>query len=100
MRQTSTLVERFRVVAHSVRTFHAQNAQVAASAKFKAKFVQCFNEDKQHWAEEVHRQVHLLKQEPGTPFPGPSDVGPMPLPSFSRIQRWITAAPIYLDNAG
>ena len=35
LRQTSNLVECFRAVAQGVRTFHAKNAQVAASAQVK-----------------------------------------------------------------
>ena len=45
--------ERFRVVAEHILTFHAQNARVAASRLLQLKFVQCFNEDLQEWAEEV-----------------------------------------------
>ena len=73
---------------------------MAALAQFKAIFAQCFNEDMQQWTEEVHRQAHLLKQEPGSSFPGPSDVGPMPLPPFSRTHTWITAATIHLGDTG
>ena len=40
LRRTSNVVERFRVVAQGLRTFHVQNAQVSASAQFRVKFVQ------------------------------------------------------------
>ena len=100
LRRTSKLVERIRLVAQGVRTFHAQNAQMAASAQFEVKFVQGFNEDTQQWTEEVHRLAPLLKQEPESSFPGPSDVGPMPLPPFSRTHTRITAAPIDLGDTG
>ena len=43
----NTLVERFRVVAQGVGTFHAQNTQVAPSEQFKGKLVRCFNKDLQ-----------------------------------------------------
>ena len=42
LRRLGALSERFRVVAQGIRTFHAQNARVAASRQFQLTFVKCF----------------------------------------------------------
>ena len=97
--RTNGLVERFRVVAEEVRTFDAQNTQVALSEQSKGKFVQCFNNDSQERSGEVSGRAHMLQQQLGM-FPGPSDDYPLPLPLFSRTYTWVTAAPIHLGDVG
>ena len=99
LRRTNRLVERFRVVAQGVRTFHAQNTQVVLPEQFKGKFVQCFNKDLQEWSEKGSRHAHMLTQEIGM-FPGPSDVHPLPPPLSSRTHTLVTAARIYLGDVG
>ena len=96
LRRSGALSERFRVITQGIRTFHVQNARVAASKQFQMTLVKCFNEDLQEWAEEVTRRGLLLQQKPGSSFPGPSKVGPMPLPPFTRTYKWIQVALIQL----
>ena len=96
LRRSGNLSECFRVVAQGVRNFYAQNALVAASRQFQETFVKCFNEDLQEWAEEVTRRGLLLQQEPGSSFPGPRELGPMPLPPFEKTHAWISMAPVNL----
>ena len=48
LRRTNYLVERFRVVAQGVRTFHAQNTQVALSGQSKGRHF-----SKQYWHPDV-----------------------------------------------
>ena len=100
VRRSGVLSERFRVVAQRSRTFHEQNARVAASKKFQPTFVKYFIEDLQLWAEEVTRRGLLLEWEPRSSFSGPRKVGPMPLLPFTRTYTCIQAAPIQLVHTG